>query len=98
MAKGSRLPCTEGVRVGVIPQAFPFLSLGTGEPDEAKVSCPVRGGTGSKGSHDLARGLLYLRGMPAGPARERPNAPPHRGGTPGEAGPHPWSLKRVQFL
>ena len=64
----------------------------------SKDSRAVWRGTGSKGSHDLARGLLYLRGMPAGPARERPNAPPHRGGTPGEAGPHPWSLKRVQFL
>src|SRR6266702_4344176 len=61
MAKGSRLPCTEGVRVGVIPKAFTFLSMGTGEPDDAKVSCPVRGGTGRKGSNDLARGLPYLR-------------------------------------
>ena len=61
MAKGSRLPCTEGVRVGVIPIAFPFLSMGTGEPDASKVARPVRGGTGSKGSHDLARGLPYLR-------------------------------------
>ncbi len=60
MAKGSRLPCTEGVRVGVIPKAFTFLSMGTGEPDDAKVSCPVRGGTGRKGSNDLARGLPYL--------------------------------------
>src|SRR6266516_163813 len=61
MAKGSRLPCTEGVRVGVIPKAFTFLSMGTGEPDDAKVSCPVRGGTGRKGSNDLARGLPYVR-------------------------------------
>ena len=37
-----------------------FLSMGTGEPDDAKVSCPVRGGTGRKGSNDLARGLPYL--------------------------------------
>src|SRR2546428_7515302 len=61
MAKGSRLPCKEGVRVGVIPIAFPFLSMGTGEPDTSKVVCPVRGGTGRKGSNDLARGLPYLR-------------------------------------
>ena len=60
MAQGSRLPCKEGVRVGVIPRAFPFLSLGTGEPDTSKVVCPVRGGTGRKGSNDLARGLPYL--------------------------------------
>src|SRR2546428_7431275 len=61
MAKGSRLPCKEGVRVGVIPIAFPFLSMGTGEPDTSKVVCPVRGGAGRKGSNDLARGLPYLR-------------------------------------
>ena len=61
MAKGSRLPGKEGVRVGVIPIAFTFLSMGTGEPDTSKVVCPVRGGTGRKGSHDLARGLPYLR-------------------------------------
>ena len=61
MAKGSRLPCKEGVRVGVIPRAFTFLSMGTGEPDTSKVVCPVRRGTGRKGSHDLARGLPYLR-------------------------------------
>ena len=50
----------EGVRVGVIPKALTFLSTGTGEPDDAKVSRPVRGGTGRKGSNDLARGLPYL--------------------------------------
>src|SRR5215468_2441057 len=61
MAKGSRLPGKEGVRVGVIPIAFTFLSMGTGEPDTSKVVCPVRGGTGRKGSNDLARGLPYLR-------------------------------------
>src|SRR5215813_12199741 len=44
MAKGSRLPGKEGVRVGVIPIAFTFLSMGTGEPDTSKVVCPVRGG------------------------------------------------------
>jgi len=60
MAKGSRLPYKEGVRVGVIPTAFTFLSMGTGEPDTSKVVCPVRGGTGRKGSNDLARGLPYL--------------------------------------
>src|SRR5262249_12327018 len=60
MAKGSRLPGKEGVRVGVIPIAFTFLSMGTGEPDTSKVVCPVRGGTGRKGSYDLARGLPYL--------------------------------------
>jgi hypothetical protein len=60
MAQGSRLPCTEGVRVGVIPKAFTFLGAGTGEPDDAKVSRPVRGGAGRKGSNDLARGLPYL--------------------------------------
>ena len=60
MAKGSRLPGKEGVRVGVIPIAFTFLSMGTGEPDTSKVVCPVRVGTGRKGSHDLARGLPYL--------------------------------------
>ena len=60
MAQGSRPPGKEGVRVGVIPQAFPFLSMGTGEPDASKVARPVRGGTGRKGSHDLARGLPYL--------------------------------------
>ena len=48
MAKGSRLPCKEGVRVGVIPRACTFLSLGTGEPDTSKVVCPVRGGPGEK--------------------------------------------------
>ena len=60
MAQGSRLPCKEGVRVGVIPIAFTSLSMGTGEPDTSKVVCPVRGGTGRKGSNDLARGLPYL--------------------------------------
>ena len=60
MAKGSRLPGKEGVRVGVIPIAFTFLSMGTGEPDTSKVVCPVRGGAGRKGSNDLARGLPYL--------------------------------------
>jgi len=49
MAQGSRLPCKEGVRVGVIPRAFPSLSMGTGEPDTSKVVCPVRRGTGRKG-------------------------------------------------
>ena len=61
MAQGSRLPYKEGVRVGVIPRAFTFLSMGTGEPDTSKVVCPVRRGTGRKGSNDLARGLPYLR-------------------------------------
>src|SRR5713101_3864865 len=60
MAKGSRLPCKEEVRVGVIPKAFTFLSMGTGEPDASKVARPVRRGTGRKGSNDLARGLPYL--------------------------------------
>ena len=60
MAKGSRLPYKEGVRVGVIPRALTFLSMGTGEPDTSKVVCPVRRGTGRKGSNDLARGLPYL--------------------------------------
>ncbi len=60
MAQGSRLPCKEGVRVGGIPRACPCLSMGTGEPDTSNVVCPVRGGTGRKGSHDLARGLPYL--------------------------------------
>ena len=32
----------------------------TGEPDAVEVACPVRRGTGRKGSNDLARGLLYL--------------------------------------
>src|SRR6266568_91269 len=73
MAKGSRLPCTEGVRVGVIPKAFTFLSMGTGEPDDAKVSCPVRGGTGRKGSNDLARGLPYLVPRSRFRARLRPS-------------------------
>ena len=41
MAQGSRLPGTEGVRVGVIPRAFPFLSMGTGEPDASKGARPV---------------------------------------------------------
>ena len=31
----------EGVRVGVMPTAFTCLSMGTGEPDDAKVSRPV---------------------------------------------------------
>jgi hypothetical protein len=44
-----------------MPKALTFLSMGTGEPDDAKVSRPVRGGTGRKGSNDLARGLPYLR-------------------------------------
>ena len=60
MAQGSRLPGMEGVRVGVIPRAFTFLSMGTGEPDASKVARPVRGGTGRKGNNDLARGLPYL--------------------------------------
>jgi hypothetical protein len=61
MAKGSRLPYKEGVRVGVIPIALTFLSMGTGEPDTSQVVCPVRRGTGRKGSNDLARGLPYLQ-------------------------------------
>ena len=48
MAQGSLLPCTEGVRVGGIPRAFPFLSMGTGEPDTSQVVCPVRGGDREK--------------------------------------------------
>ena len=72
MAKGSRLPGKEGVRVGVIPIAFTFLSMGTGEPDTSKVVCPVRGGTGRKGSNDLARGLPYLlTSLPLPAAGER---------------------------
>jgi hypothetical protein len=63
----------EGVRVGVMPHAFPFLSTGTGEPDNAKVFCPVRRGTGRKGSNDLARGLPYLV------ERQFPNEPLQRG-------------------
>jgi len=61
MAKGSRLPCKEGVRVGVMPNAFTILSTGTGEPDAVKVARPVRRGAGRKGGlADLARGLPYL--------------------------------------
>jgi hypothetical protein len=61
MAQGSRLPCKEGVRVGVMHNAFTILSTGTGEPDDAKVSRPVRRGAGRKGGlADLARGLPYL--------------------------------------
>src|SRR5713101_876925 len=33
----------------------------TGEPDDAKVSRPVRGGAGSKGRNDLARSLPYCQ-------------------------------------
>src|SRR5439155_18852955 len=41
--------------------ALTFLSTGTGEPDDAKVSRPVRRGAGRKGGlSDLARGLPYL--------------------------------------
>src|SRR5712691_13408002 len=62
MAKGSRLPCKEGVRVGVMPNAWTFLSTGTGEPDAVKVARPVRRGAGRKGGlTDLARGLPDLR-------------------------------------
>ncbi len=61
MAKGSRLPCKEGVRVGVMPNALTFLSTGTGEPDAVKVARPVRRGAGRKGGlTDLARGLPDL--------------------------------------
>jgi len=61
VAKGSRLPGKEGVRVGVMPNAFTFLSTGTGEPDAVKVARPVRRGAGRKGGlADLARGLPYL--------------------------------------
>src|SRR2546427_4838614 len=61
MAQGSRLPCKEGVRVGVMPNALTFLSTGTGEPDAVKVARPVRRGAGRKGGlTDLARGLPYL--------------------------------------
>jgi len=42
-------------------RAYAYCAQGTGEPDDAKVSCPVRRGTGRKGSNDLARGLPYLR-------------------------------------
>ena len=60
MAKGSRLPGKEGVRVGVMPNAFTILSTGTGEPDAVKVARPVRRGAGRKGGlADLARGLPY---------------------------------------
>jgi hypothetical protein len=52
MAKGSRLPCTEGVRVGVIPKALTFLSMGTGEPDARRRSrpgvCPAKAGVFSR--------------------------------------------------
>src|SRR5712691_4541258 len=61
MAQGSRLPCKEGVRVGVMPNALTFLSTGTGEPDAVKVARPVRRGAGRKGGlTDLARGLPDL--------------------------------------
>jgi hypothetical protein len=40
MAQGSRLPCKEGVRVGVMPNALTFLSTGTGAPDAVQV-CAV---------------------------------------------------------
>jgi hypothetical protein len=61
MAKGSRLPGKEGVRVGVMPNACTILSTGTGEPDAVKVARPVRRGAGRKGGlADLARGLPYL--------------------------------------
>jgi hypothetical protein len=43
-----------------MPRADTYCAQGTGEPDDAKVSCPVRRGTGRKGSNDLARGLPYL--------------------------------------
>ena len=58
--EGKQASLKEGVRVGVIPRAFTFLSMGTGEPDTSKFVCPVRRGTGRKGSNDLARGLPYL--------------------------------------
>ena len=48
-APGRRLPGKAGGRVGVIPQAFPGLSMGTGEPDASQGARPVRRGAGSKG-------------------------------------------------
>ena len=40
-AKGSRLPWQSGVRVGEMPRACSYCAQGTGEPEDAKVSCPV---------------------------------------------------------
>jgi hypothetical protein len=71
MAKGSRLPGKEGVRVGVMPNAFTILSTGTGEPDAVKVARPVQRGAGRKGGlADLARGLPYLPSAAAPPRAE----------------------------
>src|SRR5262249_62032076 len=104
MAKGSRLPGKEGVRVGVIPIAFTFLSMGTGEPDTSKVVCPVRGGTGRKGSNDLARGLPYLlrrsrfrrRLTPSVRLRERWVTSPRQGKSPTRA--PQYKVKRSKFF
>ena len=54
-AQGSRLPCKEGVRVGVIPIAFTFLSMGTGEPDTSKVCAAVRGTESLTQSREVRR-------------------------------------------
>jgi hypothetical protein len=59
-AKGSRLPWQSGGRGCERQRASASGAQGTGEPEDAKVSCPVRRGTGRKGSNDLARGLPYL--------------------------------------
>src|SRR5712692_307146 len=78
MAKGSRLPGTEGVRVGVMPNACTILSMGTGEPDAVQVARPVRRGAGRKGGlADLARGLPYLVPRCGYRRRLKPGVRPH---------------------
>ena len=48
MAQGSRLPCKEGVRVGVIPIAFTFLSRELESRILRKLYVRFGGGPGEK--------------------------------------------------
>ena len=70
MAKGSRLPGTEGVRVGVTPIVFTFLSMGTGEPDTSKVCAAGRGAASLTQSRGVRRetpgSSTYLRAKAGG--------------------------------
>src|SRR6266478_5454474 len=58
-------PSTRAQRSQSSPTAkgsrFPDEKKEAGEPDDAKVSRPVRGGAGRKGRNDLARSLPYCQ-------------------------------------
>ena len=68
-AKGSRLPCKEGVRVGVMPNAFTCLSTGTGEPCASKECAAVRGTESLTQSREVRRETSGPSDSPEGESR-----------------------------